>query len=198
MLVAASLPDSFVLQVIVLTPEPTCAPCSLHQPNNQHTPQQGQADDKKQQKRSPPDPQQLQALWQTFVEGSCLSSSHERKALALQLLQLLLPVMGPDMVPVLLSKQVLSCVATALKDKESYLHASAKRCLVSWLFISLLSQRHLAASHIASVCDPPNTHSSSFKHPQLHYTPNTNNHSSLTTTTGPPEHSRRPQRGRQG
>jgi hypothetical protein len=39
--------------------------------------------------------------------------------------------MGPDMVPVLLGKQLLGCVATALKDKDSYLHASAKRCLVS-------------------------------------------------------------------
>jgi DNA polymerase phi len=85
----------------------------------------------KQQRRSPPEPQQLQALWRHFVEGACLSSSHERKALALQLLQLLLPVMGPDMVPVLLSKQLLGCVATALKDKDSYLHASAKRCVVS-------------------------------------------------------------------
>jgi len=83
------------------------------------------------QKRSSPEPQQLQNLWQHFVEASCLSSSHERKALALQLLQLLLPVLGPDLVPVLLSKQLLGCVATALKDKESYLHASAKRCLVS-------------------------------------------------------------------
>lgn len=88
--------------------------------------------DQKQQRRSPPEPQQLTALWTHFVEGACLSSSHERKALALQLLQLLLPVMGPDMVPVLLGKQLLGCVATALKDKDSYLYASAKRCLVSW------------------------------------------------------------------
>jgi hypothetical protein len=94
--------------------------------------QEDQQQKQKQQRRSPPDSQQLQALWRHFVEGACLSSSHERKALAIQLLQLLMPVMGPDMVPVLLSKQLLGCVATALKDKESYLHASAKRCLVSF------------------------------------------------------------------
>lgn len=109
--------DAGPLAVYVLSP-----PQAQEQPDQQKH---------KQQRRSPPDPQQLQALWRHFVEGACLSSSHERKALALQLLQLLLPVMGPDMVPVLLSKQLLGCVATALKDKASYLHASAKRCVVS-------------------------------------------------------------------
>lgn len=93
--------------------------------------EQAEQTQKHKQQRSSPDPQQLQALWRHFVEGACLSSSHERKALALQLLQLLLPVMGPDMVPVVLCKPLLGCVATALKDKDSYLHACAKRCLVS-------------------------------------------------------------------
>lgn len=92
--------------------------------------QEDQQQKQKQQRRSPPDPQQLEAFWRHFVEGACLSSSHERKALALQLLLLLVPVMGPDMVPVLLSKQLLGCIATATKDKDSYLHATAKRCLV--------------------------------------------------------------------
>jgi DNA polymerase phi len=105
-----------------------CAACLQSQEDQQK---------QKQQRRSPPDSQQLHALWRHFVEGACLSSSHERKALAIQLLQLLMPVMAPDMVQVLLSKQLLGCVATALKDKESYLHASAKRCLVSSAFFSL-------------------------------------------------------------
>ena len=74
----------------------------------------------------------MKAFWSEFVEGAFLSSRHVRKALALQLLQLLLPVLVPDMVPVLLSKQLLGCMHTALKDDGSYLHASAKRCLVSW------------------------------------------------------------------
>ncbi|KAF8062006.1 pol5 [Scenedesmus sp. PABB004] len=80
-------------------------------------------------RRAAPEAQQLAALWQGFVEPSCLSSSHERKALALQLLQLLLPVLTPDAVPVLLSKQLLGCLATALRNKDSYLHASAKKCM---------------------------------------------------------------------
>lgn len=83
-----------------------------------------------QQQRAAPDHQQLSNLWQQFVDSACFSSSHERKALALQLLQLLLPVMTPDSVPVLLSKQLLGCLGTALRNKDSYLHASAKKCMV--------------------------------------------------------------------
>lgn len=82
-------------------------------------------------KRSPPDQQQLAAFWQHFAVERCLTSSHERKALALALLLLLVPVMTPEAVPQLLPKQVLGCIATALKDKSSYLHARAERCVVS-------------------------------------------------------------------
>lgn len=85
----------------------------------------------KPQPRTAPDQQQLQALWQHFVVERCLGSSHERKALALQLLLLLVPVMTAEVVPVLLTKQVLGCIAAALKDRSSYLHARAERCMVS-------------------------------------------------------------------
>jgi len=90
-----------------------------------------------QQQRMAPDHQQLTTFWQQFVEGACLSSSHERKALALQLLQLLLPVATAETVPLLLSKQLLSCLDTAMRDKGSYLHAAAKKCLVSCLMVFL-------------------------------------------------------------
>jgi DNA polymerase phi len=92
--------------------------------------QQQAAQQAAQHKRSPPDQQQLQALWQHFVVERCLSSSHERKALALQLLLLVLPVATAESVPVLLHKQLLGCIASALKDKTSYLHARAERCMV--------------------------------------------------------------------
>jgi DNA polymerase phi len=81
--------------------------------------------------RAAPDQQQLANLWRNFVEASCLNSSHERKALALQLLQLLLPVLTPEAVPVVLSRQLLGCISTALRNKESYLHASARKSMVS-------------------------------------------------------------------
>ncbi|WIA18061.1 hypothetical protein OEZ85_009542 [Tetradesmus obliquus] len=79
--------------------------------------------------RAAPDQQQLANLWHHFVEASCLNSSHERKALALQLLQLLLPVLTPEAVPVLLSRQLLGCISTALRNKDSYLHASARKSM---------------------------------------------------------------------
>jgi hypothetical protein len=89
--------------------------------------------------RAAPDLQQLANLWHHFVEASCLNSSHERKALALQLLQLLLPVLTPEAVPVLLSRPLLGCISTALRNKDSYLHASARKSMVSaWPLSCLL------------------------------------------------------------
>jgi DNA polymerase phi len=85
--------------------------------------------------RAAPDQQQLANLMQHFVDASCLNSSHERKALALQLLQLLLPVLTPEAVPVLLSRPLLGCINTALRNKDSYLHASARKSMVSGLML---------------------------------------------------------------
>jgi hypothetical protein len=86
--------------------------------------------------RGVPERTQLAALWGVFVDGACLGSSHERKALALQLLQLLLPVMEADAVPLLLSRPLCSCIATSLRNHDSYLHASAKRAMVRVLPVS--------------------------------------------------------------
>lgn len=109
-----------VMKVCALSP---CAVLQQSEEQQDHQQQQ-------QQRRAAPNHQQLSNLWQQFVDTACLSSSHERKALALQLLQFLLPVMTPDSVPVLLSKQLLGCLGTALRNKDSYLHASAKKCMV--------------------------------------------------------------------
>uniref|UniRef100_A0A383W0H0 Myb-binding protein 1A n=1 Tax=Tetradesmus obliquus TaxID=3088 RepID=A0A383W0H0_TETOB len=95
----------------------------------QQQPDTEQDQQQQQHIRAAPDQQQLANLWHHFVEASCLNSSHERKALALQLLQLLLPVLTPDAVPVLLSRQLLGCISTALRNKDSYLHASARKSM---------------------------------------------------------------------
>lgn len=86
---------------------------------------------KQQQQRSAPDAGQLRALWTTVVEGALLGSSHERKSLALQLFQLVLPYLTQETVPVVFSPLLLRCLVSSLKDKSSYLNASAKRCVVS-------------------------------------------------------------------
>ncbi|WIA38355.1 hypothetical protein OEZ86_001688 [Tetradesmus obliquus] len=95
----------------------------------QQQPDTEQDQQQQQHIRAAPDQQQLANLWHHFVEASCLNSSHERKALALQLLQLLLPVLTPEAVPVLLSRQLLGCISTALRNKDSYLHASARKSM---------------------------------------------------------------------
>jgi DNA polymerase phi len=103
-----------------------CLQVLQQQPDQEQDQQQHQ-----QHVRAAPDQQQLANLWRNFVEASCLNSSLERKALALQLLQLLLPVLTPEAVPVVLSRQLLGCISTALRNKDSYLHASARKSMVS-------------------------------------------------------------------
>jgi hypothetical protein len=69
------------------------------------------------------------------VEENLLSSSHARKAVALQLFTVLLPHMHASMVPVLLSKAFVSLLNISLKDSDSYLHKAATRCVdrtVEW------------------------------------------------------------------
>lgn len=96
--------------------------------------------------RGVPERTQLAALWGVFVDGACLGSSHERKALALQLLQLLLPVMEADAVPLLLSRPLCSCIATSLRNHDSYLHASAKRAMVRALPLPVSTAALLCSS----------------------------------------------------
>jgi hypothetical protein len=84
------------------------------------------------QVRTPADPALVAEFWAAAVEGPLLGSgSHERRALALTLLQLLLPFLTPESVPAVLGGRLVGLMATALRDKTSYLHASAKRCAVS-------------------------------------------------------------------
>ncbi|KAI8471961.1 MAG: DNA polymerase phi-domain-containing protein [Monoraphidium minutum] len=81
------------------------------------------------QARAPADPALVAAFWSAAVEGPLLGGgSHERRALALTLLQLMLPWLTPEAVPAVLGGRVVGLLAGALRDKKSYLHASAKRC----------------------------------------------------------------------
>ncbi len=79
-----------------------------------------------------PDAAQLAAFWGVVVEGALFTSpSHERKHLGLTLFQLVLPHLDADSAQVVLSQQFLRCLGNSMKDKQSYLHVSAKRCVVS-------------------------------------------------------------------
>ena len=78
---------------------------------------------------------QLASLWAHVVEGHLLNSSHERKAVALQLFTMLLPHIYASSVPVMLSKAFVGLLGVSLKDSGSYLHKAAARCvdrIVEW------------------------------------------------------------------
>jgi DNA polymerase phi len=64
-----------------------------------------------------------------------MTSSHERKAMGLQLFCVLLPHLGAANVPVVFSGQFMRTIANNLKGKDRYLHKGATRCinrLVDW------------------------------------------------------------------
>ena len=81
--------------------------------------------------RPPPDLIQLSGFWVPLSESCFSSSSHDLKHLGLQLFQVLLPWLTPQAVPVVLQQSLLHCLAQCLRHKDAYLHASAKRSVVS-------------------------------------------------------------------
>jgi len=79
--------------------------------------------------RPPPERAHLEALWGVVVEGGLLASSHERRFLALQLFQVLLPHLSAGTVAVVLSPALLHTLAVSLAARDSYLHAGARKTL---------------------------------------------------------------------
>ena len=78
---------------------------------------------------------QLTALWTHLVEGALMTSSHERKAVGLQLFCVLLPHLRAADVPFVFRGNFMRTVANHLKDKDRYLHKRAANCidrLVDW------------------------------------------------------------------
>lgn len=73
----------------------------------------------------------LETMWGLVVEDGLMESSHERKYLGLALFQRLLPHVRAAHVPVLLSPGFCRTLLNSAKNPTTYLHASAKRCLVS-------------------------------------------------------------------
>ncbi|CAG9465467.1 unnamed protein product [Pedinophyceae sp. YPF-701] len=73
---------------------------------------------------------ELRQFWSAVVEGELMPApSHEKKALGLQLLQLLMPHAGTECAPTLLSHQVVHCIVTNSQHPDSHLHAASKKAV---------------------------------------------------------------------
>lgn len=74
--------------------------------------------------------EKLANFWRVAVDGALLSSSHERKNLAMELLLLVLPRLpNLESVGIVLSNIFVRCILDILSSKDSHLHKSAQRCL---------------------------------------------------------------------
>ncbi|GBG91164.1 hypothetical protein CBR_g52045 [Chara braunii] len=79
--------------------------------------------------------EEVSSFWNVVVEGGLVTSSHERRALALQLLLLLLPRLRSSHLSIVLSRGIMQCLSDSLLSKDRTLHLSAKRWLqelVEW------------------------------------------------------------------
>lgn len=72
----------------------------------------------------------LVTFWSTAVDGSLLTSSHERKHLAMQLLLKFLPKLpAPSYVEYILSNNFIQCLLGATASKQNLLFKSAQNCI---------------------------------------------------------------------
>lgn len=73
--------------------------------------------------------QRVVSFWTLVVDKSLLTSSHERKYLAMELLQLVLARLSAQSSGFVLSRTLVRCVLDILADKGNLLYKSAQRCL---------------------------------------------------------------------
>lgn len=77
----------------------------------------------------------LTSFWEVVVEGSLLSSSHDRKHLAIDIFLMLLPRIPASCVQIVLSHKFVHCLLDILSAKDSHLYKSTQQCLqeiVNW------------------------------------------------------------------
>ncbi|KAI5077513.1 hypothetical protein GOP47_0007337 [Adiantum capillus-veneris] len=70
-------------------------------------------------------------FWNLVVDNSLLPSSHERKFLAMELVQLILPKLSTSCTHSILSKKLARCLLDILAAKGNLLYKSAHTCLAS-------------------------------------------------------------------
>ncbi|KAF5733384.1 DNA polymerase V-like isoform X1 [Tripterygium wilfordii] len=68
----------------------------------------------------------IQSFCEVVIEGSLLSSSHDRKHLAFDILFLLLPRLHASFVPIILSYKFVQCLMDILSTKNSWLYKVAQ------------------------------------------------------------------------
>ena len=73
----------------------------------------------------------LESFWSCVVEGGLMDSSHERRYLGFQLFARCLPHLRPEHVATVFSPALTRTLTNAVKRRDSYLHASARKLLVS-------------------------------------------------------------------
>lgn len=93
---------------------------------------------KKSKKRNSPEKnlaRRLSSFWEVVVEGSLLSSSHDRKHLAIDIFLMLLQRIPASCVQIVVSYKFVHCLLDILSAKDSHLYKSAQHCLqeiVNW------------------------------------------------------------------
>lgn len=75
----------------------------------------------------------LQCFIEVVIEGSLLPSSHDRKHLGLNILQLLLPKLPASLIPVVLSYKIVHCLVDIMSSPKSWLFKVGQH------FLSVLS-----------------------------------------------------------
>ncbi|XP_010546365.1 PREDICTED: DNA polymerase V-like [Tarenaya hassleriana] len=78
----------------------------------------------------------IQNFCEIIIEGTLLSSSHDRKHLAFDILLLLLPKLRASFVPSVLSYKFVQCLMDILSTKDSWMHKVAQyfiKELLDWL-----------------------------------------------------------------
>jgi DNA polymerase phi len=125
----------------------------LFAPTNSHT----QAAVKTNRAKSVKDAKDLKRIetnltnfWSVVVDGALLTSSHERKNLAMELLLLVLPRLpNPESVGIVLSNLFVRFILNILSSKATLLHKSAKRCLSELCVWAEVSTHRQAAVIVA-------------------------------------------------
>eukprot|EP00897_Mesotaenium_endlicherianum_P003641 jgi/Mesen1/3304/ME000191S02441 len=69
------------------------------------------------------------AFMAVVVEGGLLTSSLERRHLAFEVVQLMLPRLPPSAAPAVLSAPLTRCLLMSLTKPDAHLHAAGRRCL---------------------------------------------------------------------
>ncbi|KAJ8452922.1 hypothetical protein Cgig2_014685 [Carnegiea gigantea] len=71
----------------------------------------------------------LKCFCEVILEGSLITSSHDRKHLAFDVVLLMLPRLPASCVPVVLSQKFVQCLMDILRTKDSWLHKVAEHFL---------------------------------------------------------------------